>query len=247
MTGVAITPDRAHTVERIYAGASASAEPQDVDARSSFLRRVGQSGTLRAAIFGVSDGLVSNLALVLGVAAAASDSSMIVLAGLAGLLAGACSMAAGEWISMTSQRELFERQIDQTRARIRADQCAAGTDAQSSGKATEDREVDAMVRAELGLDPEQLGSPWGAATGSLLSFAAGALVPLIPFVLIRGPAALPVAVASSLAALLVVGAGVSVATGRPMGRCALRQVTIGAAAAGVTFLIGSALGIQAQG
>jgi vacuolar iron transporter family protein len=95
------------------------AEPRPAGAGPTFSHRIGQSGTLRAAIFGVRDGLVSNLALAMGVAGATKDGRMVVLAGLAGLLAGAFSMAAGEWISMTSQRELFERQIDLARERCR--------------------------------------------------------------------------------------------------------------------------------
>jgi VIT1/CCC1 family predicted Fe2+/Mn2+ transporter len=225
--------------------------------------RIGQSGTLRAAIFGVSDGLVSNLALVMGVAGATTDGRMVIVAGLAGLLAGAFSMAAGEWISMTSQRELFERQIEIARARfqsrpdVQESELAAlyerkgipGPEASRLAACLmvdPDVALDTKTREELGLDPDELGSPWAAALGSLLSFTAGAAVPLIPFLLLDGATAMLAAIVLSVVALAAVGAGVSVATGRRTIACSLRQVGAGAAAAGVTFVVGSAVGAQAS-
>jgi VIT1/CCC1 family predicted Fe2+/Mn2+ transporter len=230
----------------------------------SVWHRIGQSGTLRAAIFGVSDGLVSNLALVMGVAGATTDGRMVVLAGLAGLLAGAFSMAAGEWISMTSQRELFERQIDLARERCRTMPGLAEAELaalyerkgipEPDARALAarfmldpDTALDTKVREELGLDPDQLGSPWGAAIGSLLSFTAGAFVPLAPYLVAGGSTSTLGAVALSLLALGAVGAGVSLATGRRVIRCALRQVATGAAAATVTFLVGTVIGVQVGG
>jgi vacuolar iron transporter family protein len=240
------------------------AQPRLGDAQPSLWHRIGQSGTLRAAIFGVSDGLVSNLALVMGVAGATTDGRMVVLAGLAGLLAGAFSMAAGEWISMTSQRELFERQIDLARERCRTmpglEEAELAALYQRKGipepearslaarlMADPDAALDTKVREELGLDPDQLGSPWGAAIGSLLSFTAGAFVPLAPYLVARGSMAIVWAVALSLMALATVGAGVSLATGRGTIRCALRQVATGGAAATVTYLVGTVIGVQAAG
>ena len=150
-------------------------------------------------IFGVSDGLVSNLSLVMGVAGASrSHPSFIVLAGVAGLLAGAFSMAAGEYISMQSQRELFERQIELERAEMeampeeeeaelaaayRAKGFARDEAARIAHRLFQDPEaaLDILVREELGLDPDELGSPWGAAVGSMVSFAIGAAIPVIPF------------------------------------------------------------------
>jgi VIT1/CCC1 family predicted Fe2+/Mn2+ transporter len=221
--------------------------------------RIGQSGTLRAAIFGVSDGLVSNLALVMGVAGATTDGRMVIFAGLAGLLAGAFSMAAGEWISMTSQRELFERQVEIARERfhsrpdVQEAELAAlyerkGIPGPEAGRlaaclmADPDVALDTKTREELGLDPDELGSPWAAALGSLLSFTAGAAVPLAPFFVLNGALAVIAAVVSSAVALAAVGAGVSLATGRRTVVCAVRQVAAGAAAAGVTFVVGSAVG-----
>ena len=149
----------------------------------------GRSGTLRAVIFGVSDGLVSNLSLVMGVAGAASGNpSFILLAGIAGLLAGAFSMAAGEYISMQSQRELFERQIaleraemeampEEEEAELAAAYRAKGFDAAEAARiahrifADPETALDMLVREELGLDPDELGSPWKAAAGSFVAFA----------------------------------------------------------------------------
>jgi VIT1/CCC1 family predicted Fe2+/Mn2+ transporter len=225
--------------------------------------RSGRSGTLRAIIFGVSDGLVSNLSLVMGVAGAASGNpSFILLAGIAGLLAGAFSMAAGEYISMQSQRELFERQIALERAEMeampeeeeaelaasyRAKGFAPDEAARIAHRIFEDPEnaLDMLVREELGLDPDELGSPWGAATGSFVAFATGAVVPVIPYVFGGGTVALLVSLGLSLAALFGVGAAVSLLTGRGLVFSGVRQLGIGLAAALVTYAIGSLIGVTA--
>src|SRR6266550_5271881 len=164
---------------------------EDIASRERW-HRSSRSGTLRAVIFGVSDGLVSNLALVMGVAGAAGDQGrFILLAGIAGLLAGSFSMAAGEYISMQSQRELFERQIALERAELaampeeeeaemaaiyRAKGFPEHEAASIAARLFEDPEkaLDTLVREELGLDPDELGSPIGAATGSFIAFAVGA-------------------------------------------------------------------------
>ena len=193
--------------------------------------RSARSGTLRAVIFGVSDGLVSNLSLVMGVEAASKDAQFVVLAGIAGLLAGAFSMAAGEYISMQSQRELFERQIELEKAELEAmpeeeeRELAALYMAKGFPRAEAERiaarmfedpdtALDTLVREELGLDPDELGSPLGAAGGSFLAFAVGALIPLVPYLLLSGTAAFVVSLGLSLVALFLVGAGVSLLTGR---------------------------------
>ena len=224
--------------------------------------RTGQSGTLRAVIFGVSDGLVSNTSLVMGVAGAASgDSRFILLAGIAGLLAGAFSMAAGEYISMQSQRELYERQIALERAELEAmpDEEQAELAAIYRSKGFNPAEADAiaerlfrdpehaldtLIREELGLDPDELGSPWGAAGGSFLAFAVGAAIPVVPFLILAGQAAIVVSLVLSLAAMFAVGVGVSLLTGRGAIFSGLRQVSIGAAAAGVTFIVGRIIGVS---
>ncbi len=224
--------------------------------------RAGQSGTLRAVIFGVSDGLVSNTSLVMGVAgAAAGDPRFILLAGIAGLLAGAFSMAAGEYISMQSQRELFERQIvlereellampEEEEAELAAVYRAKGFAADEAKAiahrlfADPEAALDTLVREELGLDPSELGNPWRAALGSFLAFGAGALVPVAPFVFGGGTAVFVASIGLSLLAMFVVGVGVSLLTGRSALFSGARQVVIGVAAATVTFAVGRAIGVS---
>jgi VIT1/CCC1 family predicted Fe2+/Mn2+ transporter/rubrerythrin len=226
--------------------------------------RSARSGTLRAVIFGVSDGLVSNLALVMGVAGASGEGSFVLLAGVAGLLAGAFSMAAGEYISMQSQRELFERQIELERAELEAmpeeeqRELAAIYVAKGFSREEADRiaermfrdpqtALDTLVREELGLDPDELGSPVGAAAGSFAAFAVGAVIPVIPYVLTSGAAAFAASLVLSLAALFAVGAAVSLLTGKGVLFSGLRQMGIGAAAAAVTYAVGAVIGVGVAG
>jgi VIT1/CCC1 family predicted Fe2+/Mn2+ transporter/rubrerythrin len=221
--------------------------------------RGSRSGTLRAAVFGANDGLVSNLSLVMGIAGAVSENHIIVLAGIAGLLAGAFSMAAGEYISMQSQREVFERQIAVEREEMRVmpdvEQRELAQIYRSKGLPQADADrvaahlmedpriaLDTKVREELGLDPDELGSPWGAAWSSFVAFAVGALVPLTPFLLGSGLPALVAALGLSFGALFLVGAGVSVFTGRNLFFSGFRQVAIGAVAAAVTYAVGTLIG-----
>jgi VIT1/CCC1 family predicted Fe2+/Mn2+ transporter len=241
--------------------AHAPGVPSDIAAREQW-HRAGRSGTLRAVIFGVSDGLVSNLALVMGVAGASQgEGSFVLLAGIAGLMAGAFSMAAGEYISMQSQRELFERQIALERAELEAmpeeEQAELASVYRLKGFTDDEAKViaermfrdpehalDTLVREELGLDPDELGSPWGAAAGSFVAFAIGALIPVIPYVLSAGSAAFLAAIGLSVGALFAVGAGVSLLTGRSLLYSGARQVLIGAAAATVTYVVGHAIGVN---
>jgi VIT1/CCC1 family predicted Fe2+/Mn2+ transporter/rubrerythrin len=226
--------------------------------------RSSRSGTLRAVIFGVSDGLVSNLSLVMGVAGATTGSGegrFILLAGIAGVLAGASSMAAGEYISMQSQRELFERQIALERAELEAmpeeEEAELAAVYRTKGFTPEEAAriahrlfrdpetaLDTLVREELGLDPDELGSPWGAAFGSFVAFALGALVPVLPYLFTAGQAAFFAALGLSLVALFAVGAGVSLLTGRGTLFSGLRQVGIGAAAAAITYAVGTLIGVS---
>ncbi|MEP7360557.1 MAG: VIT1/CCC1 transporter family protein [Chloroflexota bacterium] len=223
------------------------------------LHRGGRSGTLRAAVFGANDGLVSNLSLVMGIAGATSDNKLIVLAGIAGLLAGAFSMAAGEFISMQSQREMFENQIavereemrvmpeveqEELAAIYRAKGIAAADAKRIAAQLMEDpvKALDTKVREELGLDPDQLGSSSGAAIYSFVAFAIGAVIPLVPFLLTHGDVAFIAALGASFASLFAVGAAVSIVTGKGMLFSGLRQVLIGAAAAAVTYGVGSVIG-----
>ena len=241
-------------------------EPGQIAARERW-HRSSRSGTLRAVIFGVSDGLVSNLALVMGVAGAnvaIGAGNFVLLAGIAGLLAGAFSMAAGEYISMQSQRELFERQIALERAELEAmpeeEEAELAAVYQAKGFTQDEARtiarrmfsdpahaLDTLVREELGLDPDELGSPWGAAFGSFVAFAIGAAVPVLPYLVGSGFGAFLAAAIASLVALFVVGAGVSLLTGRSLLFSGARQVAIGAAAAIVTYLVGSAIGVSVVG
>jgi VIT1/CCC1 family predicted Fe2+/Mn2+ transporter len=223
--------------------------------------RAGQSGTLRAAVFGINDGMVSNLALVMGFAGAATENRFIVLAGVAGLLAGAFSMAAGEYISMQSQRELFERQIELEREELRimpeVEQQELAALYRAKGLTADEAELvaarlmqdpeqalDTKIREELGLDPDQLGSPRAAAAYSFVTFAVGAFVPLAPFLVGAGTLAIVLSVLVSMAALFLVGALVSLLTGRGLLFSGLRQVAIGGGAALVTFTVGTIIGVS---
>jgi VIT1/CCC1 family predicted Fe2+/Mn2+ transporter len=236
----------------------------DAGRHETWHRTDGRSGTLRAVIFGVSDGLVSNLSLVMGVAGAASHNpSFVLLAGIAGLLAGAFSMAAGEYISMQSQRELFERQIaleraemeampEEERAELAAAYRAKGFSQAEAARIAErifedpDTALDVLVQEELGLDRDQLGNPMRAAAGSFLAFAVGASVPVLPYLVGGGTAALAASLGLSLVALFAVGAGVSLLTGRGVLFSGFRQLAIGLAAALVTYAVGSIIGVAAS-
>jgi VIT1/CCC1 family predicted Fe2+/Mn2+ transporter len=231
-------------------------------ARETWHRR-GGGGTLRASIFGVSDGLVSNTAIIMGFAGAQTEGEFVLLAGVAGLLAGAFSMAAGEYVSVRAQRELFERQIELERDELemapeeekeeltliyRAKGLSQDEAEALAARLMEDPEValDTHVREELGLDPSELGAPWAASIWSFLAFAIGALVPVIPF-FFGADASAPFVVASaalSAVALFAVGASLSLFTGRGALVSGGRQLALGAAAAALTFGIGSIIGVS---
>lgn len=217
------------------------------------------SGVLRPVVFGGNDGLVSNLALVMGVAGAAPAPGVIVLAGIAGLLAGAFSMAVGEYISVQSQRELLEYQIAFERQQLETtpeaehdilvgiyvergltrDEARQFADRMFADPA---RALDALVREEIGLDPRVIGSPRSAAVGSFLAFTLGALVPVVPYLLGSGGAAFWTSLLASLAGLFLLGTGVSQFTHRDPLRAGARQLLLGLAAAGVTYAVGTVIG-----
>ena len=228
-------------------------------------RHRGGGNALRAAVLGANDGLVSNLSLVMGVAGAEVSGGTILLTGLAGLVAGACSMAMGEWLSVTSSRELSQQQID-----VEADELkrrpeeekeemvliyqAKGLD-EAAAKALADRlmadkdtALDTLVREELGINPEELGgSAWEAAGASFGLFAAGAIFPVAPFFWLTGAAALIVSLAASGVALALIGAGTSLFTGRGLAFSGARQLAIGYAAAAITYGIGRLVGVSLGG
>jgi len=227
--------------------------------------KLDKSGSIRAAVFGVSDGLVSNTALVMGFAGAslagAIDNSVVLFAGLAGLLAGAFSMAAGEYVSMASQRDLFKREIDlerqeliekpdEERLELELIYRAKGLPREQA-KAIADRimanpetALDTLVREELGLDPDELGSAWKAAISSFIAFAIGASVVVIPYALFSGVPAFVLAIALALAGMIAVGGVVGSLSGRGVVFSAGRQVIWGAGAAAVTYLVGSLVGVN---
>lgn len=230
-------------------------------ARRERWHRVDSGGQLRAATFGISDGLLSNLSLVIGVAGANPDGRFIILAGVAGLLAGAFSMGAGEWVSVTSQRELFERQIELEREELEADPeqerrelaliyRAKGISEEEaealSARIIADRGValETLAREELGLNPESLGSPWGAAIASFLAFAAGAIIPVIPWFFGDTNWHFAASVLLGGAGMFAVGATVSLFTGRNAAFAGARQLGIGAVAAAITYSIGRLIGVS---
>jgi VIT1/CCC1 family predicted Fe2+/Mn2+ transporter len=217
-------------------------------------------GNLRAAVFGVNDGLLSNASLIVGVAGAGADARAVLTSGVAGLLAGALSMAAGEYISVRSQREMYEYQIGLEREELEeypeeeAEELALiyaargmelGHAREMANALIKDpaHALDALAREELGLNPADLGSPWGAASFSFVSFALGALVPLLPFAAgAARDAGTLWSAALTLVALFAVGLALSLFTGRNALRGGLRMMGIGLLAGGATFLIGRLLG-----
>jgi VIT1/CCC1 family predicted Fe2+/Mn2+ transporter len=221
-------------------------------------------GGLRAAVFGVNDGLVSNLSLVMGFAGADASNQYILLAGVAGLLAGAFSMAAGEYVSMRAQRELFEQQIALEKQELemspKEEEEELSLIYQAKGIPEKEASLlaqriiqnpktalDTLAREELGLDPTQLGSPWSAAISSFVAFVLGALVPVLPYMLTAGKAAFTGSAVLSALALFAVGALLSIFTARGPARTGLRMLGIGLAASGITFAVGWLLGVTVVG
>lgn len=219
-----------------------------------------QGGTARAAVFGISDGLVSNVGLILGVAAAAPDASAVIVAGVAGLLAGAVSMAAGEYVSVKAEAELVERELEIEKASLERDPHSEteelasiyrsrgldpeqAKDLATAVMADPDVALEVHAREELGVDPEQVGNPVGAAVSSFGAFGVGAILPLIPWFLAEGTGAVVASVAIGLAAAAAVGWTLAWFTERSKWRTALRQVLIAGIACITTYLIGSAVGV----
>lgn len=218
-----------------------------------------QGGAARAAVFGVSDGLVSNVALILGVAAASESSASVVISGVSGLLAGAASMAAGEYVSMKAQNELIERELRIERESLANNPAGELRELQSIYQSRgladdkafelaeavhEDPEValEVHAREELGVNPDDVGDPIGAATSSFLAFAVGAVIPLIPWFFAEGNVAMVASVVAGLVSAALVGVTLAKFTERSPVRTAARQVSWAAGACAITFAIGSLLG-----
>jgi vacuolar iron transporter family protein len=223
--------------------------------------RTAYGGSLRAAVFGANDGLLSNFSLVMGIAGATADPRFVLLAGIAGLLAGASSMAAGEFVSVQSQRELYEQQIAIEREELEMapeeEQEELSLIYQAKGVPRDEAEdlakrivsnpdtaIDTLAREELGLDPAALGSPWLAASSSFVTFACGAAIPVIPYLITSGSTAFVTSALLCGASLFVVGGLISLFTGRNFFFSGFRMLGIGALAAGVTYLIGKLLGVS---
>lgn len=230
-------------------------------ARFEGRHRAMSGNALRAAVLGANDGLVSNFSLVMGVAGASSVGDAVVIAGVAGLLAGSLSMALGEWLSVQSSRELYANQIaiereelsafpEEEEEELRLIYEGKGFDPADARRLAHrvlsgDPQValDTMAREELGIDPDELGgSAWTAAITSFVLFALGALVPLLPFLLTDGIGAIVVSAVLSGLALFVLGAAITLMTGRHPITAGARQLAFGLAAAAITYAIGFILG-----
>ena len=229
-------------------------------------RHRGMGGNaLRAAVLGANDGLVSNLSLVMGVAGADLASHTILVTGLAGLLAGSCSMALGEWLSVNTARESSQHQVateaeeleqvpDEEKEELSLIYQAKGLPEDLAKSLAEQlitnkkTALDTLVREELGIDPEELGgSAWAAAGTSFLLFAVGAIFPVAPYFALAGTPAVIASLAASGVALFLIGAGTTLFTGRWVLSSGLRQLLIGFAAAGVTFAVGKLIGVAVTG
>ena len=242
----------------------AQAAPHGMPIRRDDIGKRHQNGAagnaLRAGVFGVNDGLVSNAALIYGVAGAAQEPSVILLTGVAGLLAGAFSMAAGEYVSVRAQREMFEYQIGLERdeletypaeeaAELALIYAAKGMEPVEARRLADtlmqdpERALDTLAREELGLNPDDLGSPWVAAISSFSAFTAGAALPLVPF-LMGHSNALAVSIGLTALGLFAVGASMSLFTGRHAILSGLRMLGIGGAAGLATYFIGAWLGVS---
>lgn len=221
-------------------------------------------GNLRAAVLGVNDGLVSNFSLVMGVAGGTDQAQFILLAGVAGLMAGAFSMAAGEYVSVRSQRDVYENQIAIEEEELREfpedEEEELALIYQAKGLPREDAvriakhimtnpqmALDTMAREELGLDPDELGSPWGAAISSFTAFVGGAIVPIAPYLLNAGGLAFVLSAVLSGVALVLVGGALSAISGKNVLWGATRMLLAGGVAAAVTFGIGRLIGISIAG
>lgn len=224
-------------------------------------RSVGSGNNLRAAVFGVNDGLVSNASLIMGMAGAHANNATIIVAGVAGLLAGAFSMGAGEYISVRSQREMFEHQIslEKKELELYPKEEAAELALIYHARGLEKKEaehvatlmmqnpanaLDTLAREELGLNPDDLISPYGAAFFSFISFLVGGAIPLIPFLFEKQVFTLPSCIILSAISLFIVGAILSLYTGRKALKSGLRMLAIGICAGLITYAIGHLLGVH---
>jgi vacuolar iron transporter family protein len=261
---VSVERSHAHLLQQIGKTSGTGMEGSTL-ARLEGRHRAAGGSALRAAVLGASDGLLSNFNLIMGVAGAELTNANILLTGFAGLLAGAISMALGEWISVQSSRELYQKQIDTEKEEIAAAPGeeveelvliyqARGMDETSARRLAAklmdnpDTAIDALARDELGIDPQELGgSAWEAAITSFLLFAAGAVAPVLPFLVLQGSAAIIASVALSTVGLFAIGSAITLFTGRSILYSGMRQVFFGLAAAAAVFVVGRLVGVSLSG
>lgn len=235
--------------------------PQSLEEVGQRHKSMSSGNNMRAAVFGVNDGLVSNASLLMGMVGSHADNKVIIIAGIAGLLAGAFSMGAGEYVSVRSQREMLEYQIGLEEKELalypeeETEELALIYEARGLSKAEAKRvaktlmsnpqsALDTLAREELGLDPNELVSPYGAAFFSFISFTIGAALPLLPFLFSHHPYTLPLTIGITGLSLFSVGAILSLYTGRNALKSGIRMLLIGAAAGSITYLIGHLLGVR---
>ncbi|MCI0391832.1 MAG: VIT1/CCC1 family protein [Acidobacteria bacterium] len=249
----------ARLLRAITGGSRAGLEGSRIAQLEGRHRAIG-GNVLRAAVLGANDGLLSNFSLVMGVAGANLNAKSVLITGVAGLLAGACSMALGEWLSVQSARELYERQMRVEKQEVievpeeEAEELALiyqakglpEDEARSLAEriiTDETATLDAMAREELGINPEEMGgSAWTAAGASFCLFALGAIIPVAPFFILSGTWGVAASAALSALALFGIGAGITLLTGRGVLYSGLRQVFFGLLAAGITFGLGRVIG-----
>jgi vacuolar iron transporter family protein len=256
--------ERAHSrALREMSDTAAPGGPSGIVGREAW-HRMSRAGSLRAAVFGVNDGLVSNFSLVMGFAGADAKPEYVLLAGVAGLLAGSFSMAAGEYVSIRAQRELFEQQIAMEKQELeispKEEEEELALIYQAKGIPEDEAHlfarriianprtaIDTLAREELGLDPSELGSPWVAAISSFMAFVAGALVPVLPYLFASGRGAWIASGSLSCLALFAVGALLSIFTARGPLISGMRMLGIGLLASAITYGVGWLLGVSVTG
>ena len=238
--------------------------PGDSRMESPLDAAVLRGGNLRAAVLGANDGLVSNLSLVMGVAGGVDDPKFVLFAGIAGLVAGAFSMAAGEYISVRSQRDVYRHQINRESSRLndspeygialleriyKMKGLTADEASEVARRIMLDAQValDTIVREDLGLTPNALGSPYGAASSSFVAFVLGAIVPVLPYLFDAGPMAFTLSAVLSAVALAGIGAAVASGSGLNAAWGAVRMLAVGGLAAAVTYGIGRLIGVHGIG
>ncbi len=265
VTGMANEEKSHERLMRHMAGNKGAGLEGGVLAQLEGRHRSAGGNALRAAVLGANDGLVSNLSLVMGVAGAALSGKSILITGFAGLLAGAASMALGEWLSVQSSRELYEHQLEIERYEVEnipeEEETELALIYQAKGLVEEQAKilahqimsnpttsVDTLAREELGIDPEELGgSAWEAAITSFVLFSIGAIIPVFPYLFAQGYSAIGLSLAVSAVGLFVIGSSITLMTGKNWIKSGIRQVVFGLIAAMITYGVGRLIGVSLAG